>query len=108
MGGGTRAREGGSKGFGAGGVGGRGTGQQGRSKFRKLRRISDVEYAVGWGCVQGLGGGRGTGPRDGANFATCVVFLTFLMCTKRRKIAFFEGCPVGFGEGGPRASVLGG
>ena len=22
-------------------------------------------------------GGRGTGPRDGANFATCVVFLTF-------------------------------
>ena len=36
--GGTRAR-GGSKGFGSGGV-----------------------------------GGRGTGPRDGANFATCVVF----------------------------------
>ena len=38
-------------------------------------------YPVGWGCVQGLGrggpgrlwfrgvGGRGTGPRDGANFA---------------------------------------
>ena len=56
-------------------------------------------------------GGRGTGPRDGANFATCVVFLTFL---KRRKMAFFEGCPVGWGkaqglgEGGPRASVLGG
>ena len=43
MGGGTRAREGGSRGFGFGGV-----------------------------------GGRGTGPRDGANFATCVVFLTFL------------------------------
>ena len=34
-------------------------------------------------------GGRGTGPRDGANFATCVVFLTFLTRTKRRKMAFF-------------------
>ena len=79
MGAGKRAREGGSKGFGSGGV-----------------------------------GGRGTGPRDGANFATCVVFLTFLTRTKRRKMAFFEGCPVGWGkaqglgEGGPRASVLGG
>ena len=45
----------------------------------------------GWGLVgcskdeqvQGRGqgrvglGGRGTGPRDGANFATCVVFLLF-------------------------------
>ena len=61
QGGGARAR-GGCKGFGSGGV-----------------------------------GGRGTGPRDGANFATCVVFLLFLMCTKRRKIAFFEGCPVGWG-----------
>ena len=36
-------------------------------------------------------GGRGTGLRDGANFATCVVFLTFLTRTKRRKMAFFEG-----------------
>ena len=49
-------------------------------------------------------GGRVTGPRDGANFATCVVFLTFLI----------EGCPVGWGrvqglgEGGPRALVPGG
>ena len=56
-------------------------------------------------------GGRGTGPRDGANFATCI--LTFLTRTKRRKMAFFEGSPVGWGkaqglgEGGPRASVLG-
>ena len=76
---GTRARGGGSKGFSSGGV-----------------------------------SGRGTGPRDGANSATCAVFLTFLKRTKRRKMAFFEGCPVGwgkaqgFGEGGPRASVLGG
>ena len=37
------------------------------------------------------------GFRDGANFATCVVFLSFLTRTKRRKIAFFEGCPVGWG-----------
>ena len=33
------------------------------------------------GVSKGFGaggvGGRGTGPRDGANFATCVVFLTF-------------------------------
>ena len=55
-------------------------------------------------------GGRGTGHRDGANFATCVVFLTR---TKRRKIAFFEGCPVRWGrvqrlgEGYPRALVPG-
>ena len=61
QGGGARAR-GGCKGFGSGGV-----------------------------------SGRGTGPRDGANFATCVVFLLFLTRTKRRKMAFFEGCPVGWG-----------
>ena len=41
-------------------------------------------------------GGRDTGLRDGANFATCVVFLSFLTRTKRRKMAFFEGCPVGW------------
>ena len=29
----------------------------------------------GFGC--GGVGGRGTGPRDGANFATCVVFLLY-------------------------------
>ena len=42
-------------------------------------------------------GGRDTGPRDGANFAMCVVFLSFLTRTKRRKMAVFEGCPVGWG-----------
>ena len=41
----------------------------------------------GFGCG-GLGG-RGTGPRDGANFATCVVVT--------KTMAFFEGCPVGWG-----------
>ena len=53
QGGGARAR-GGCKGFGSGGV-----------------------------------SGRGMGPRDGANFAMCVVFLSFLTRT--------EGCPVGWG-----------
>ena len=77
-------------------------------------------WALGLGLGGGPGfgaggvGGRGTGPRDGANFATCVVFLTFLMRTKRRKMAFFEGSPVrwgrvqGLGESGPRALVPGG
>ena len=49
------------------------------------------------GCGSGGIGGRGTGPRDGANFATCVVFLMFLTHTKKRKMMFFEGCPVGWG-----------
>ena len=42
-------------------------------------------------------GGRGTGPRDGANFATCVVFLTVGW-----------GRVQGLGESGPRALVPGG
>ena len=91
----------------------------GRSKFRNLRRIFDVSNAAREGGSKGFSaggvGGRGTGPRDGANFATCVVFLTFLTRTKRRKffflkdtlwggvcaykkkMMFFEGCPVGWG-----------
>ena len=61
------------------------------------------EAGQGFGGVcKGFGsggvGGRDTGPRDGANFATCVVFLSR---TKRRKMAFFEGCPVGWGGGYP-------
>ena len=160
---------GGSKGFGSGGVGGRGTGPRDGANFAtcvvfllfltrtKRRKIAFFEGCpVGWGggthrswpggrggrpgalipgegvreglawqakaehpatelggrgvreAGQGLGGGarasvpggvggRGTGPRDGANFATCVVFLLFLTRTKTRKIAFFEGCPVGWG-----------
>ena len=54
--------------------------------------------AKAWGGSKGFGsggvGGRGTGTKDGANFATCVVFL---LLTKRRKMAFFEGCLVGWG-----------
>ena len=65
----------------SGGSGRRGKGSKGRGK------------GFGSGGVSG----RGTGPRDGANFATCVVFLLFLTRTKRRKMAFFRGCPVGWG-----------
>ena len=77
QGGGARAR-GGCKGFGSGGV-----------------------------------GGRGTGPRDGANFATRVVFLLFLTRTKRRKMAFLKDALWGGGGthrsrgGRPRALIPG-
>ena len=84
------------------------------------RGVREAGQGLGGGC-KGFGsggvGGRDTGPRDGANFATCVVFLSFLTRTKRRKIAFFEGCPVGWGGthrswpggrgGRPRALVAG-
>ena len=64
------------------------------------RGVREAGQGLGGGC-KGFGsggvGGRGTGPRDGANFATCVVFLLFPTRTKRRKMAFFEGCPVGWG-----------
>ena len=69
-GGGTRAREGGSRGFGSGGV-----------------------------------GGRGTGPRDGANFATCIVFLMLLTRTKGGGVTH-RSWPGGQG-GKPRALVAG-
>ena len=59
---------------------------------RGVRKAGGARASVAGGV-----GGRGTGPRDGANFATCVVFLLFLTHTKRRKMAFFEGCPVGWG-----------
>ena len=58
------------------------------------------EVGKGLGGCKGFGSGglsgRGTGPRDGANFATCVVFFSR---TKRRKMAFCEGS-VGWGTGG--------
>ena len=59
-------------------------------------RVQGLEGGGSKGFGFGGVGGRGTGPRDGANFATCVVFLTFLTRTKRRKM-FFEGCLVGGG-----------
>ena len=75
---------------GQGGLGGRG-GQGGGARAR--------------GGCKGFGsggvGGRDTGPRE-ANFATCVVFLLFLSCL----MAFFEGCPVGWGGGVPTGAGL--
>ena len=60
----------------------------------------------GKGFGSGGVGGRDTGPRDGANFATYVVFLSFLTRTKRRKMACFEGLLVGWGGGVPTAAGL--
>ena len=62
--------------------------------------------------MHGGSGRRGKGwggCKGGANFAMCVVFLSFLTRTKtkRRKMAFFEGCPVGWG-GYPSGLVDGG
>ena len=59
----------------------------------------------GFGC--GGVGGRGTGPRDGANFATCVVFLSFLTCTKKKKNSFFLKDAL-WGGGGTHQSWPGG
>ena len=72
LGGGARARGGGCKGFGSGGV-----------------------------------SGRDTGPRDGANFATCVVFLSFLTRTKEEKWRFLKDALWG-GGGGTHRSWPGG
>ena len=85
----------------------------------KQKASRPTPQALGWGSgggSKGFGaggvGGRGTGPRDGANFATCVVFLTFSNAYKKKKNDFFEGYPgggvQGLGRGGPRASVPGG
>ena len=82
------------------GLGGGVQGLRFRGLTRTKRRKMFFFEGSGGGC-KGFGsggvGGRDTGPRDGANFATCVVFLLFLTRTKRRKMAFFEGCPVGWG-----------
>ena len=101
---------GGSKGFGAGAVGG-GEGLDGSSKKGPNTR-EEAPLGLGGGPRASVPGGyRGTGPRDGANFATCVVFLTFLT---QKKNDFFEGYPVewggvqGLGRGGPGAVVPGG
>ena len=139
MGEGTRARGGGSKGFGSGGVGGRGTGHRDGANFATcvvflmfLTRTKSGKMAFFEGCPvrwgedtrargggsKGFGsrgvGGRGTGPRNGANFATCVVFLTFPNAYKKKKNRVFLkdalgwGRVQGLGEGGPKALVPGG
>ena len=81
-------------------------------------------YPVGWGGGQGLGrgvqglcsggvGGRGTGPRDGANFATCRIFDVCNVFKKKKNEFFLKdtlcnGGVQGSGGGGPGALVLGG
>ena len=102
------------QGLGGGGVQGlrfRGVGGRGRARLVGTRWLGgQAGQGLGAGCKGfGSGGvsGRGTGPRDGANFATCVVFLLFLTRTTRRKMAFFEGCPVGW-RGGTHRSWPGG
>ena len=56
----------------------------------------------GFGC--GGVGGRGTGPRDGANFATCVIFFVSNAYKKEEKWLFLKdalwgggGVPTGAG-----------
>ena len=69
---------GGCKGFGWGGRWfGHGTPHElAVPKRGKSRKGSGKGWLGGWGGCKGFGsgvvGGRGTGPRDGANFATCV------------------------------------
>ena len=58
----------------------------------------------GFGC--GGVGGRGTGPRDGANLAMCVVFLLFLMRKKKEKWLFLKDAL--WGGGGTHRSWPGG
>ena len=96
-----------------GGVGGRGTGPKHGANFEKWRFLKDALWGgggthrswaldsrgrgqgrVGLSKASGRVGGGGTGPHNGANFAT------FLTGTKRSKMAFFEGCPVGWGGAG--------
>ena len=78
------------QGLGGGGVQGlrfRGVGGRGRASWVGThhtwlggRGVREAGQGLGGGC-KGFGsggvGGRDTGPRDGANFATCVVFCHF-------------------------------
>ena len=54
------------------------------------------------GVDKGLGSRGGLG-EAGRGKRTCVVFLLFRTQTNRKKIAFFEGCPVGVGGGTHRS-----
>ena len=102
---------GGCKGFGCGGVGGRGTGRRDGANFGKAGWVTTRAGLVdggsgrrgkgsaGGGC-KGFGpggaGGRDTGPQGRSKFRNVCPFF-FVTRTKRRKMAFFEGCPVGWG-----------
>ena len=71
------------------------------------RGVREAGQGLGEGC-KGFGsggvGGRDTGPRDGANFATCVVFLSFLQ--KEEKWRFLKDAL--WGGGGTHRSWPGG
>ena len=71
----------------------RGWGLVGCSKEEQVqgRGQGRVGLAVGGGARASVAGvsGRDTGPRDGANFVTCVVLLSFLTRTKKKKNGFF-------------------
>ena len=104
---GVQGGGGGCKGFGSGGVGSRDTPG---TEEEKWREGSGKGWLGGRGGCKGFGcggvGGRGTGPRDGANFATCVVFL-FSNATKKKKNVFFLKDAL-WGGGGTHRSWPGG
>ena len=56
------------------------------------RGVREAGQGLGGGC-KGFGsggvGGRDTGPRDGANFATCVVFFVVSNTYKKKKNGVF-------------------
>ena len=71
------------------------------------RGLREAGQGLGGGCkgfVSGGVGGRGTGPRDGANFATCVVLL--LVVVKKEKWLFLKDAL--WGGGGTHRSWPGG
>ena len=80
---------GGCKGFGCGGGVGTRPGSVDGGSGRRGKGSGGGCKGFGSGGVGGRGiDGRGTGPRDGANFATCVVFLLFVQ--KEEKWLFLK------------------
>ena len=77
-----------------------------RSKSREGVR-EGLAWRSGGGARASVAGvsGRDTGPRDGANFATCVVFLLFLMRKKEEKWRCLKDALWG-GGGVPTAAGL--
>ena len=71
------------------------------------RALGSGTVSFFWGSGKGwLGGARARVSVPGGVGAPCVVFLSFLTRTKRRKMAFFEGCL--WGGGGTHRSWPGG
>ena len=98
----ARASGGGCKGFGSGGVGGRDTRDGANFVGGGVGAMAVPKKGEGWGLVgcskeeqvQGRGQARvGLAVGGGARASVA----SFLTRTKRRKMVFFEGCPVGWG-----------